>query len=296
MALELAVTGLLGGHSGIEIHEDRGNAVRMAAAAVDALLREVPGAALASMQGGDKRNAIPRECRAVVCVPAAAQTAAAAVIKRAEAEFSTEFGQKEQALRMACGPASAAPECVISAADHERLLTLLLTLPHGVVKFSHSVPGLVETSSNLASIRAEPQDDSSGAGTASYRIQCSTRSSLMPALERCRGAIRRIGALCGARVEQDEAYPGWLPEPDAAIVGVARAAIAAVAGRQPEVRAIHAGLECGILGEKLPGVQSVSFGPTIRGAHSPDERVQISTVAPFWEATVKILEELADKR
>ena len=117
----------------------------------------------------------------------------------------------------------------------------------------------------------------------------------MPALERTRGAIRRIGELCGAAVEQDEAYPGWAPQPDAEIVGLTQRVIAQVAGCEPEVKAIHAGLECGILGEKLPGCQSVSYGPTITGAHSPDERVQISTVKPFWEATVKLLEALAEK-
>ena len=118
----------------------------------------------------------------------------------------------------------------------------------------------------------------------------------MPALERCRASIRRIGELCGADVAQDTAYPGWSPQPAAEIVQLAQKVIAEIAGRKPAVKAIHAGLECGILGEKLPGCQSVSYGPTIKGAHSPDERVQISTVKPFWEATLKIMEALADKR
>lgn len=299
VALEVAVTGLKGGHSGCDIHEDRGNAVRMAAATVDALLASVPGARLVAIHGGDKRNAIARECRAVVSVPAGAQDSAAAVVGKAHADFRTEYGHREDGLTVAATAAAGAPRTCLTSADAERLLTLLLTLPHGVIKYSHSVPGLVETSTNLASVRPAAAADGVAAPSGDqvvYRLQCSTRSSLMSALERCRSSIRRIGRLCGAEVEQDEAYPGWLPDPDAEIVGLARAAIAEVAGRQPEVMAIHAGLECGILGEKIPGVQCVSYGPTIKGAHSPDERVQISTVQPFWEATLKILGQLADRR
>lgn len=98
------------------------------------------------------------------------------------------------------------------------------------------------------------------------------------------------------QVEQDEAYPGWQPQPGAEIVNVVKAAIGEITGTEPPVKAIHAGLECGIIGEKLPGVQSVSFGPTIKGAHSPDERVQISTVKPFFDSVLKVLEVLADRR
>jgi dipeptidase D len=293
-ALEVRVSGLLGGHSGVDIHEDRGNAVRMAAAAADAVLSRVAGARLASLAGGDKRNAIARECAAVLAVPAAERDAAAAVVASVEADFRAEFGHREPGLRIAAAPLEgAAPAAALAPADAERLLALLLTLPHGVIKYSHEVPGLVETSSNLASVR--PAAAAQG-GRVTYRLQCSTRSSLMPALERCRAAIRRTAALCGAAIQQDEAYPGWAPQPGAAVVGVARAAIAEVVGREPALKAIHAGLECGIIGEKLPGVQSVSYGPTIRGAHSPDERVQVSTVAPFWEATLNILGRLAGER
>jgi len=295
--VEITVTGLMGGHSGVDIHEDRGNAVRLAAATVDAVLRSVPGVRLASIEGGDKRNAIPRECRVTLYVPSNAQEATMDTVSQSSTDFKAEFGQRETgvSIKAFCHQSilPSAPVAVLLPGDADRLMSLLLTLPHGVIKYSHSVPGLVETSSNLASVRLTTAE---GQPVATFRIQCSTRSSLMPALERTRGAIRRIAGMCGAGIEQDEAYPGWMPQPDAEIVGLARDAIADIAGRQPEVKAIHAGLECGILGEKLPGVQSVSYGPTIKGAHSPDERVQISTVAPFWEATLEILGKLAERR
>jgi dipeptidase D len=296
VVLEITVAGLLGGHSGIDIDADRGNAVKIAAAVAEAVLEAVPDARLALLQGGDKRNAIPREASADVAVPEAAADVAAAAVAAAAAAFRLEHGTLEPGLAIAAARKEQTPGQVLTAAATERLLGLLACLPHGVVKKSHAVAGLTETSSNLASVR--PDAASSTLHHARYCVQCSTRSSLAPALERVRGVIRRLGAAHGAAVEQDTAYPGWAPAPDAPVVGLARAAIAEAAGVPLEdvaVKAIHAGLECGILGEKLPLVSCVSFGPTITGAHSPDERVQISTVAPFFAATLGLLARLADE-
>jgi dipeptidase D len=302
LSLELTVSGLKGGHSGLEIHEDRCNAVRLAAQATDEVLRSCPAARLVTITGGDKRNAIPRECRSVlVLVPEndaqddaeELKSMVASVIARVEADAKAEYGSLETGLTVKCEFFDGfSDEEFLSQDSAHRLVTLLLGLPHGVLKYSHSVPGLVETSSNLASVI----NDSCGELCKSFRIQCSTRSSLMPSLERSRQVIRRFGELCGATVEQGPAYPGWQPDPSAPIVSIARVAISSIAGREPEIKAIHAGLECGILGEKLPGCQSVSFGPTIKNAHSPEECVQISTVQPFWEATLLILQRLADQR
>lgn len=294
MAMEISFIGLKGGHSGVDIHEDRGNAVRMAAVAVEKALVAAPNARLVSINGGDKRNAIPRECRAVVMVPTEEVQSLKNAVAAVESDFKAEYGHREPDIRAAVEEKTKDSSGVLSPKESDRLLNLLLSLPHGVVKFSHTVPDLVETSSNLASVR--PSGAVAPGGQVAYRIQCSTRSSLMPALERTRGAIRRIGGLCGANIEQDEAYPGWAPQPDAEIVGLTQRTIADVAGRLPAVKAIHAGLECGIIGEKLPGCQSVSYGPTIQCAHSPDEKVQISTVKPFWDATIKLLEQLAERK
>lgn len=297
VAMEMSVAGLLGGHSGLNINEDRGNAVKMAATTVEAALEAAPGARLVSVSGGDKRNAIPRECRVFIIVPQDQVDVVKATVAQIAAELKSEYGSKEPELSINVETnthGTSATSEVLTPQDTTRLLTLLLTLPHGVIKYSHSVPGLVETSTNLAAVR--PTENATAPNKVGYRIQCSTRSSIMPALERTRATIRRVSGLCGAAVEQDEAYPGWTPEPEAEIVALTQRMIGEVAGKNPEVKAIHAGLECGIIGEKLPGCQSVSYGPTIRGAHSPDERVQISTVKPFWEATLKLLETLADKK
>ncbi|KAI3439136.1 hypothetical protein D9Q98_001544 [Chlorella vulgaris] len=290
VGLCLEVKGLLGGHSGLNINEDRGNAVRMAAAVVEASLAAVPATRLVSLQGGDKRNAIPRECSALLVVPEGQMDAVQGAIRRRSEAFQQEFGLKEAGLAVTSAAASSTPPACLPAAGAQHLLDLLLTLPHGVIKNSHAVEGLVETSSNLASVKAQGAGDGA---TTSFAVTCSTRSSLMPALEQVRSSIKRIGLMCGAEVQQDEAYPGWAPNPGSAIVKLTADAIGHVTGTAPEVKAIHAGLECGIIGEKLPGLDCVSYGPTIRGAHSPDEKVLIPTVQPFWEATVEILRQLA---
>eukprot|EP00887_Chlorella_sp_A99_P003745 scaffold7.g3745.t1 len=361
--LALRVGGLMGGHSGINIHEDRGNAVRLTAALAEAVLAAVPGAALASIAGGDKPNAIPRECSATLVVPKAALADAALVAGKRGAELRREYGDKETGLTVTTS-AVAPPAVALTAEGTQRLMDLLLLLPLGVWKKSHAMEGessflmgLVETSSNLSSVKVSPDCPSR------FRIQTRTRSSLPPALEQIQRQIKRIGRLCGAeercavassrrveagrraddaspdprplteQMELDEAYPGWAPNPSSEIVGITAAAIAEVIGHQPVLKAIHAGegaaadekrrsrgqghgrrggrvragasgagrigcvrLECGVIGEKVPGTQSVSYGPTITGAHSPDERIRISTVEPFFRATVKVLEALAARR
>lgn len=290
-ALDVSVKGLLGGHSGINIQEDRGNAVRMAAATVEAVLAAAPDARLVGIRGGDKRNAIARECSATVAVPTAQFAAAQAAVVQRAAGFKQEYALKEPGLSVTAAPAATPPAKCLTAAAGGQLVDLLLTLPHGVVKLSHAVEGLVETSTNLASVK--PVESDAAAGQACFAVQCSTRSSLMPALEQVRSSINRIGRLCGAEVEQDDAYPGWAPNPGSSIVKLTAETIGRVTGKAPEVKAIHAGLECGIIGEKLPGLDCVSYGPTIIGAHSPDEQVRISTVQPFWVATLDILAQLA---
>eukprot|EP00884_Botryococcus_braunii_P019726 jgi/Botrbrau1/6437/Bobra.0034s0013.1 len=250
-ALELRISGLMGGHSGLNIHEGRGNAVQLAARAVDRLLHTIPAARLVSIQGGDKRNAIAREATAELLVPrefaSEARLAVENIAHALREEYWRAGGRELQ--------------------SESKLLTLLRALPHGVIKFSHHVPGLVETSTNLASVKFDKVTDKG----AQYTIQCNTRSSLMDAIENTREVIRRLATLCGAEVEMDIAYPGWNPNPHSKVLQLAKEVVSKILGREPKVGAIHAGLECGIIGEKVAGVDTVSLGPTIRGAHSPDE-------------------------
>lgn len=289
-ALEVRVSGCLGGHSGLNIGEDRANALLLAACCAEAALRAAGGSArLDGLSGGDKRNAIARDARAVVVADgdAAAEAAMAAVSSRA-VELKEEYGELETGLTVdvAIMPESEAIETTLSANSAERLLSLLSLLPHGVDKYSHAIPGLVETSNNVASAQL-------AAGGGAVEIVTATRSSLTPALERVRRTIRRAAERCGGSAEQPEAYPGWAPNPTSELLGVVKGELAGMLGAEPEVKAIHAGLECGMLGAKCGGMDAISYGPTITGAHSPDERVQVSTVAPFYELTERVLAKLA---
>eukprot|EP00929_Paragymnodinium_shiwhaense_P029717 TRINITY_DN16976_c0_g1_i2.p1 TRINITY_DN16976_c0_g1~~TRINITY_DN16976_c0_g1_i2.p1 ORF type:complete len:185 (-),score=52.96 TRINITY_DN16976_c0_g1_i2:142-696(-) len=168
----------------------------------------------------------------------------------------------------------------------------------GVQKMSHTVPGLVETSSNVGSATFA-QQAGSGGGEA-LQVVCSSRSSIQGALESVRQKIVAVSKLVGATCDLQAAYPGWTPDSSSAVVGVVREEMAgmgyAADASKVELHAIHAGLECGVLKSKLPGMDAVSFGPTITGAHSPDERIELATVKPFWELTLRVLQRLADKR
>ncbi|CAG9466904.1 unnamed protein product [Pedinophyceae sp. YPF-701] len=283
---EVAVTGLLGGHSGLNIHEGRGNAVQMLAEVLAAISRTDGNMRVASVDGGDKRNAIAREARAVIAVEDPA--AAAKVAEKCMKDFRLEYGTLEAGLSIAATEVPAPDVPALDVASTGKMLALLRTLPHGVAKMSHSLPNLVETSNNVAAVKEDAP------GGSSLIVTCATRSSVGPALETLRGKIKAIAELCGAECVQEDAYPGWQPNPNSTLLSLAKSQYQELLGREPGVEAIHAGLECGIIGEKIPGIEMISMGPSITGAHSPDERVCVPTVKPFWDVTLKLLEKLAD--
>uniref|UniRef100_A0A061RSB6 Aminoacylhistidine dipeptidase n=1 Tax=Tetraselmis sp. GSL018 TaxID=582737 RepID=A0A061RSB6_9CHLO len=291
VCMQLEVSGLLGGHSGAEIQCDRANAVKLAARAARRLLAAAPGSQLVDLAGGELRNSIPRRAAATLLVAgrdcsAALQAAADA----SRAAFLAEYGTVETALELSwreaeAPPAGGRPLCGDSAS---RLLSLLSCLPHGVHKYSHSIPGLPETSSNLAVVEA--------CGGEAYRVTTTTRSSVPDALESVRDAIEATATLCGGRAERRPAYSGWQPDLASGLLARTRAAYAEALGREPRIKASHAGLECGVLSGLLPGLDAVSIGPEIRGAHSVDERVQVSTVAECHRLVLRLLEGLTERR
>jgi dipeptidase D len=259
-------------------------------------LAAAPGMGVADLRGGDKRNAIPREAEAHVLVPRGQAAAFDAAVARAASDISAEYKDKEPEMKITCSsegtPATSSGLHVIEEKDLRAILDLLRTLPHGPLKFSHVIPGLVETSNNVASIK--PHADSPASA---YSVTCSTRSSIMPALEAHRDRLEVIARALGCSAfDREEAYPGWAPSSSSEILKVTERKYEEVFGKKPHVSAIHAGLECGILGEKIPGVDCVSFGPTITGAHSPDERCLVPTVRTFFTLLVSILEEVADRK
>lgn len=303
----LSLGGLAGGHSGLAIHHGLGNAVQLLAGATVAVLAAAPGARLVDLRGGDKRNAIPREAAAELLLPEAQLPAARAAAALQQAQMREVYGSKEPSLALellptpplikasapGVGAAAAAETEVLSREGAAALLALLTALPTGVIRMSPVLPGLVETSTNLASVKLVSRKG----GVAVYRIINMTRSSLPAALAAERARIAAIGRMAGALVEQPPDYRGWAPNPRSALLDLTRGVLRRVCGREPEVTAIHAGLECGVLGGALGGdVDMVSFGPNIFGAHSPAERLEVATMEPFWEATRALLGELAKRR
>jgi len=280
--LAIRVEGMKGGHSGVDIHLQRGNAVRL-------ISRALYGASLestfrlASIAGGNAHNAIPREAHAaIVCDPSEAERIAG-LLDAELAAVGGELSSIDPGFAWTVG-AAAAPAEAIDDAGTARVLELLTALPHGVLGMSPDIEGLVETSTNLAVVEVLPD---------AVKVLMSTRSSVMSALASVRQRIRAIGSLAGAEVAEKDGYPGWKPDVSSEVLSVMAGVYRSVTGEDAEVGAVHAGLECGIIGEKYPGMDMISFGPQIEFPHSPDERVKVPSVDPFWRVLVATLEHLA---
>jgi dipeptidase D len=282
-AVRLEARGLRGGHSGLNIIENRGNALKLVARILDAAITEGIPFALASVGGGSKHNAIPREAEALLVIAKEARPRIEALAARMRDGFAIELAGVDDGLEIAWSSAPV-PARVLPPADRDRLVRLMMALPHGVLGMSRDIPGLVETSSNLAV--TTPTDGG-------FRVVTSSRSSVASSLSGVLASIRGIAALAGARVTPKDGYPGWKPDMGSKALAVVREVYRARWAREPHVTAIHAGLECGLLGEKIPGLDMVSFGPQIEGAHSPDERVLVPSVERFWGALGEVLDRLS---
>ena len=277
------VGGLRGGHSGLNIHENRGNALKILTRLLDRAAASGVPFDLETLSGGSAHNAIPREARAVIHLPEGADTAFENVLASFVADVRSELKGIDDGIEIRSTPEPSSGE-VMAPDDRDRLLALLMALPHGVLGMSTALPGLVETSNNLATVTPE---------NGCVKIVASSRSSVAPTQDAVLASIRAVGGLAGADVETHDGYPGWKPNMDSPVLAVVRGVYSEVWEHEPQVTAIHAGLECGLLGEKVPGLDMISFGPQIEGAHSPDERVQISSVARFWEALKRTLDRLS---
>ncbi len=279
----LKVTGCRGGHSGIDIHEQRGNAIMILARVLAKAVKMQP-CHLAGLKGGNKRNAIPREAEATLMVLETAVDDLAKLVSDELEKIKVELGGKEKELAVSVEPADPTSFKVMDADSQKAVLDLLIAIPHGVEAMSYDIAGLVETSNNLATVSA---------GGDEIVIGTSTRSSITSALQALRDRIRSVSELAGATVEENEPYPGWQPNLDSKLLGVVKTVHKEVFGTEPEAKAIHAGLECGIIGEKVPGMEMVSIGPWIEHPHSPEERVNIPSVGEFWKLLAAVLKALA---
>ena len=280
----ITVSGLRGGHSGGDIHENRGNANKV----LTRVLHAGPtGMKLAAINGGSKRNAIPREASAVVCGPAGLQAALQAAAAEVQKQVAEESG--EPGLKIAVESAKGDCDGTISPEDTRRVVAGLAALPSGVLGMHPKMPDLVQTSTNFGIITSEI------AGKALKIDVCMlSRSSSLSLLHVVRDQLEAIAGLAGAEAVSGNEYPGWEPNPDSPTLAVCQRVYRELFGDDPHVAAIHAGLECGIINERVGGrLDTVSFGPTITGAHSPDERVYIDSVGKIWTYLKAVLAELA---
>ena len=279
----IVVSGLRGGHSGVEIDKNRGNAIKI----LNRLLTAAAefGARVSTMHGGSKRNAIPRDAEAIVCVPASKTGETRVAIERLAAAITAEMASVEPnfAVSLAQVKGARRPK-VLSRGLQKRILQTIAALPHGVMKMSSDIPGLVETSTNVAVLTTDRKGVS---------LATSQRSSVASEIEDMARTVRAAFELGGARVQTSDGYPGWTPNLASPILKIAQDTYRQMFGKAPAVKAVHAGLECGIIGEKCPGIDMVSFGPTMTGVHSPDEKLEIASVPKFYEFLLGILRNVA---
>lgn len=277
-ARKIMVSGLTGGHSGDDIHKGFGNANKILNRFLWEMSREMD-IHIADIDGGNLRNAIPREAWAVVCLPSDKSAVFEKAVAAYKKEVRNEYAITEKELSFKIQTA-VLPAKVFSNDFQLQLMNALYACPHGVIAYSASIPGFVETSTNLASVKVNGEK---------LLVTTSQRSSVESEKTDIANMVEACFLLAGAVVEHGDGYPGWSPNTDSAILELTRKSFVEVYGYEPLVKAIHAGLECGIIGEKYPGMDMISFGPTIKGAHSPDERLKIDTVEPFYRHVLDVL-------
>lgn len=283
-AFKLAVTGLKGGHSGMDIILGRGNSNKL-------LFRFLKRASekldlrISSILGGSLRNAIPRESFATVLVPADKAEKMAECVKKFEDMFIQELSVKEPDLKFSF-EAVEMPTEVMDLETQMNVINGVYAAPNGVIRMSDDMEGMVETSSNLAIVQTK--------GDKVY-VAALIRSSVESAKEDMGEMFKSVFALAGAEVVLEGAYPGWKPNPNSPILKTMQDVYQNMYGKVPEIKAIHAGLECGLLGSVYGNWDMISYGPTIRFPHSPDEKVNIESVGKFWDYTVEVLKNVPKK-
>lgn len=284
---ELMISGLRGGHSGTEIHVHRGNANKILARILVAARERGADLGLVAFSGGDKPNAIPREAFAELVLSAAARDVLEATLAAVLPVIREELADYDPGLAADLRPLPAGEQkgwSPLTGEQRDRLLRAIDVAPAGVLAMSLEMPGLVETSANSAVVRTEED---------AVVMLVGVRSSRNPSLDAMAQSLESLFRLAGANTRRTRGYPGWLPQPSAPLLATTAKVYTALTGNQPAIEAVHAGLECGVLAKKLAGLDAVSFGPDIRGPHSPDEKVSIPSVARTYELVKRLLAELA---
>ncbi len=279
-AMQLRVFGLRGGHSGLEIDKGRGNAIKILNRVLIKL--SALGSRLSAINGGNKRNAIPRECDALLFIPKKSVDNAKNIVAEMNTIIKAELATVEPDLSITLAETKSKGK-VISKSTQTKLCKTISALPHGVINMSADISWLVETSTNVAVINTTKK---------AIVLATSQRSSVASEIDEICESVRNVFELGSATVETSDGYPGWKPNMSSSILKLAKETYKNLYGKEPEVKAIHAGLECGIIGERIPGMDMVSFGPTLEGVHSPDEKIYIDTVEKFWKFLLAILKNV----
>ena len=284
VAYKLSLTGLKGGHSGVDINLQRANANKLMFRFLKTAVAELE-ARLCCIEGGNLRNAIPREAFSVITVPKGNEDDLLNAVAEFEALFTDEFSGVEEGISFKAEPTDRI-KGLMPEEIQDDLINAITACPNGVYRFIPEVPEVVETSNNVAIVKSDGEK---------VEVKCLIRSSVESRKEELASMIESAFSLAGAKVEFSGAYPGWKPNLDSPILKKMINVYETNYGKTPKIMIIHAGLECGILGTHYPQMDMISFGPTIRFPHSPDEKVNIETVQKFWDYLQKTLAEIPSK-
>lgn len=281
LAYKFVVNGLQGGHSGDEIHKGFGNSNKIANRFLN-IINEKFNARLSVFDGGNKRNAIPREAEFVFTIDKSHEQALKKEFEIFKKNIVNEIVLTEKNINLSLESAKT-PEFVIDLKTQNNLINAVYACPHGVHAWSPAIPGFVESSNNLASVKFIDNK---------IQVVTSQRSSVESGKKDINNMVKAVFVLAGAVVKIGDGYPGWAPNPKSEILTIAEESYERLFGKKPVVRAIHAGLECGLFLEKYPDLDMISFGPTLRGVHSPDERIEIKTVKMWYEHLLDVLKNI----
>jgi dipeptidase D len=275
------ISGLKGGHSGLDIHLGRGNSNFILFRILYGTSRQAD-IRIAEIEGGNMRNAIPREAFASIAIPSGKESEVINKIKQIAQTIKTELRHREPELKIEITRIPSVQR-IMEFSLQKCLMAAIYACPNGVIRMSDDVPGLVETSTNLAIVKTHEN---------SVMVHCLLRSSVDSAKLALSDRMRSLFELAGAQVEFSGSYPGWKPDMNSAILKVMKQVYEKKYGVTPEIKAVHAGLECGIIGGTFPHLDMISFGPTIRHPHSPDEKVNIPSVQKFWDFLTETLKNI----
>jgi len=284
LPFKIMISGLKGGHSGDDINKGLGNANKILVRILHQATQTY-GIRLHNINGGNLRNAIAREAEAIVLINQAIKDKFERFIENFNQTIRKELKTTEADLQVKTFQVEP-PYYVIDEKSQRELINALYACPHGVIQMSRDIPNFVETSTNLASVKTLED---------TFLITTSQRSSVASALDDVVSMVAAVFKLIQADVEHSDGYPGWSPNPDSKILNISKSAYQQLFNEEPKVLAVHAGLECGLIGEKYPEMDMVSYGPDIKGAHSPDERIHIKSVEKFWDWTLEILKNIPEK-